>query len=273
MKYYLKTTLIFLFILYSSQVLSAKTEVFVSILPQQYLVEQIGAEQVSVTVMVKPGQSPETFEPSPKVMARYAQADVYFTIAMPFEKVWINRVASLNQSIQIVNTQILTQNAQKFDPHTWLSPLLIMQQANIIKDELIRLAPDHKAYFLTNYKRLIKNINALHQQLSALFKANNKHRFITFHPAFSYFSREYSLTQKAIEVEGKEPSAKQISRIISEIKEQKVHYIIVEKQFNQVIARTIAHSVSAQLLVVDPLALDYLSNMRDLAEKINKALF
>ena len=55
--------------------------------------------------MVKPGQSPETFEPSPKLMSLYSRADVYFTIGMPFERVWIDRVASLNQTISIKSTQ------------------------------------------------------------------------------------------------------------------------------------------------------------------------
>ncbi|MCU7939484.1 MAG: zinc ABC transporter substrate-binding protein [gamma proteobacterium symbiont of Bathyaustriella thionipta] len=286
MNNYLKIHILFFFFILPSWAYSAKIEVFVSILPQQYLVERIGGEQVNVSVMVKPGQSPATFEPSPKVMSVYSKSDVYFTIGMPFEQVWINRVASLNSNVSIVQTQpdendtgsqkdhvLLPGHHHSFDPHTWLSPVFLLEQAKIIAVELTRLSPENKDYYYNNYNKLSFEVNVLNEELLVLFKENNKTNFVTFHPAFSYFARQYGLTQVAIEVEGKEPSAKQIAQVINRIKNKNVKYILIEKQFNKVIPQTIAHSVGAQLLIIDPLALDYLPNMRDIAEKINRALF
>ncbi|MCU7799160.1 MAG: zinc ABC transporter substrate-binding protein [gamma proteobacterium symbiont of Lucinoma myriamae] len=286
MNNYLKLYTLIFFILFSSLAHSAKIEAFVSILPQQYLVETIGGDRVNVNVMVKPGQSPATFEPSPKVMSVYSKSDVYFTIGMPFEQIWIKRVASLNDDISIVKTQpaendssshdnhvLLPGHQHSYDPHTWLSPVLLLEQAKIIVAELSRISPQNKKYFLNNYNVLHDKINVLHNELLLLFKDNNKSKFVTFHPAFSYFARQYGLTQIAIETNGKEPSAKQISQVINRIKDKKVKYILIEKQFNKVIPQTIARSVDAQLLIIDPLALDYLTNMKDIAEKINKALF
>lgn len=276
--------LVFILILASSVSLKAATiEAFVSILPQQYFVQRIGGDRVNVNVMVKPGQSPETFEPSPKLMSLYSKADVYFTIEMPFEQVWIDRVASLNQRVSVVNTQPHSDSQSpllphqhsrnKFDPHTWLSPVLAIAQAKVIVHELSRLSPEDKELFFSNYKELERELNVLDDELSRLFDARNGLNFVTFHPAFSYFAQQYSLTQLAIEVEGKEPSAKQIAQIVNRIQDKNVAYILIERQFNQMIPKTIAHSVGAKLLVLDPLALDYLSNMRDIAAKINKALF
>lgn len=276
--------LVFILILASSVSLKAATiEAFVSILPQQYFVQRIGGDRVNVNVMVKPGQSPETFEPSPKLMSLYSKADVYFTIEMPFEQVWIDRVASLNQRVSVVNTQPHSDSQSpllphqhsrnKFDPHTWLSPVLAIAQAKVIVHELSRLSPEDKELFFSNYKELERELNVLDDELSRLFDARNGLNFVTFHPAFSYFAQRYRLTQLAIEVEGKEPSAKQIAQIVNRIQDKNVAYILIERQFNQMIPKTIAHSVGAKLLVLDPLALDYLSNMRDIAAKINKALF
>lgn len=286
MNNYLKLYTLLFFILFSSLAHSARIEAFVSILPQQYLVETIGGDRVNVNVMVKPGQSPATFEPSPKVMSVYSKSDVYFTIGMPFEQVWIKRVASLNDDISIVKTQpaendssghdnhvLLPGHHHSFDPHTWLSPVLLLEQAKIVVAELSRISPQDKNYFLNNYNKLSDKVNVLHNDILLLFKENDKSNFVTFHPAFSYFARQYGLTQIAIEMDGKEPSAKQISQVINRIKDKKVKYILIEKQFNQVIPQTIARSVDAQLLIIDPLALDYLTNMKDIAEKINKALF
>ncbi len=264
---------------------SDKIEVFVSILPQQYLVQQIGAERVNVNVMVKPGQSPETFEPSSKLMSRYSIADIFFTIGMPFEQVWIKRVASLNQHISVVNTQradkelkenlMLSrrQHQHHYDPHTWLSPVLFLAQAKVVVAELIRMAPQDEQYFFAHYQQLETKIKNLDKELKQLFEQGKKYHFITFHPAFSYFAQQYGLRQEAIEVDGKAPSARQITHIIKRIKNKQVKFILIEKQFNQNIAQTIAQSVNAQLLVIDPLAWDYIDNMKDVANKINKALF
>lgn len=277
---------IFVFLLFLSYGASASTiEVFVSLLPQQYFVQRIGGDRVNINVMVKPGQSPETFEPSTKLMSVYSKAAVYFTIGMPFEQVWIARVASLNKAISIKSTQPDAKNRllaehdhegasqDNWDPHTWLSPVIAINQAQIIMHELSRLSPKDKDLFYNNYIKLEKELNVLNDELDKRFKAVDKENFITFHPAFSYFAHQYGLHQIAIEVEGKEPSAKQMARIVKRIKDKKVSYILVERQFNQLIPKTIAHSVNAQLLVLDPLAYDYINNMRDIADKINKALF
>ncbi len=279
---FVKVTGFICLVLFSSIAYSAKINVFVSILPQQYIVERIGGEYVSVNVMVKPGQSPETFEPSPKLMSLYSKSDVYFTIGLPFEQVWIERVTSLNDDVSIVKTQLANQQlikkmnkhgSHKLDPHTWLSPLLFLQQAKFVLDKLSELSPENKNKYLSNYNKLSDEVNSLHEYNSSLFKNNQNNKFVTFHPAFSYFSLQYGLTQISIEIEGKEPSAKQIARVINQIKNENVRYILIEKQFNQVIPKTIAESVGAELLVLDPLALDYLVNLKDIADKINRALF
>ena len=275
-----------------------QVEVFVSILPQKYFVERIGGEQVKVQVMVKPGQSPETFEPSPRLMARYSGADVYFTIGLPFEQVWIKRLASLNAAIKVVNTrpetkQLLQHTHQhdsdkyasdkhafkkyksheQWDPHTWLSPILAIEQARVIYNALRELQPDKAVLFENNFRQLEQQLIQLDQSIADLFSKTDKHEFLTFHPAFSYFANRYHLSQRSIEINGKEPSAKQIAALISELSDRQVPNILIEQQFNTVIALTIARSLNAGLLTIDPLAYDYIHNMQDIADKINRSLF
>ncbi len=271
-----------------AQAVAQKLDVFVSILPQKFFVERIGGEQVNVQVMVKPGQSPETFEPSPRLMARYSGANVYFTIGLPFEQVWIKRLASLNATIQVVNTRPETkqllqqthlhdsdkhQSHEQWDPHTWLSPMLAIEQARIIYHSLSDLQPANKALFEKNFRLLEQQLQQLDKSIASRFANTDKHEFLTFHPAFSYFANRYHLTQRAIEINGKEPSARQIARLIDELSVKHVPHILIEQQFNTVIARTIARSLNAGLLTVDPLAYDYINNMQDIADKINRSLF
>ena len=77
-------------------------KVFVSILPQKYLVERVGGERITVSVMVKPGLNPETYEPTPKQMADLNDSDLYFRMAVPFESVWIKRISFLNPDLRII---------------------------------------------------------------------------------------------------------------------------------------------------------------------------
>lgn len=81
----------------------AKTSVFVSILPQKYFTEKIGGELVDVSVMVTPGGSPATYEPSPRQMTKLTEAKAYLAIGVPFENAWLPRIANANRSMPIMH--------------------------------------------------------------------------------------------------------------------------------------------------------------------------
>ena len=71
-KHILTLTCILNLMLFAGNVCAEPIPVFVSILPQKYFVERIGGDEVNVEVMVKPGESPATFNPNPKKISRLA---------------------------------------------------------------------------------------------------------------------------------------------------------------------------------------------------------
>lgn len=73
---------------------AAQLPVTVSIPPQKYMVESIGGDLVNVTVMVPPGADPHTYEPRPSQLRALASSPLYFAIGVPFEDVWLDRMAS-----------------------------------------------------------------------------------------------------------------------------------------------------------------------------------
>ena len=79
-------------------------EVTVSILPQKYFVEKIAADKIQVNVMVKPGASPATYEPKTSQMRILSNSLAYFSIGVPFEKVWLEKFKNSNKDILIVDT-------------------------------------------------------------------------------------------------------------------------------------------------------------------------
>jgi zinc transport system substrate-binding protein len=82
----------------------AGTPVFVSILPQKFFVEKIAGELADVSVLVMPGASPHTYEPTPRQMAALAGARAYFAIGVTFEDIWLPRITGANPSLRIVIT-------------------------------------------------------------------------------------------------------------------------------------------------------------------------
>jgi len=97
--------LFFVFVWSGGNAMAAeKLPVFVSILPQKTFVQEIGGDRVSVQVMVQPGASPATYEPKPRQMAALAGAQIYFSIGVPFENVWLDKIATASPAMSVVRT-------------------------------------------------------------------------------------------------------------------------------------------------------------------------
>ncbi|MCA1944353.1 MAG: zinc ABC transporter substrate-binding protein [Desulfovibrio sp.] len=159
----------------------------------------------------------------------------------------------------------------ELDPHLWTSPRLVMQMAKTMAAALARKDPANAATYQANLDAFLKDVQALDDELTQLF-AGKGGRFMVYHPAWGYFARDYGLTQVSIELDGKEPSARELKNIIDEAKHAKVQLIFVQPQFSMKAAQTIARDIGAQVVPADPLAQDWLANMRAVANAFKTAL-
>ena len=82
---------------------SIPLKVFASVLPVQTFVESVGGERVDTEVMVLPGHSPATYDPSPKQVAALAEADLYVRVGVPFEDAWMKRIQATNPDLPILD--------------------------------------------------------------------------------------------------------------------------------------------------------------------------
>ena len=261
--------------------------VFVSILPQKYFVERIGGEQVKVEVMVNPGESPATFNPNPKKMSLLSQAKLYFSIGVPFETIWIDRIQSIHSNLQFVPLHDEAHDKSgtdqghghpsrhshgSSDPHIWTSPAKVKLMAKKIKETLVRAEPQKEKYFEANLRAFHNDLDALDRDIREILARSDNHRFLVFHPAWSYFAEDYGLEQISIEDGGKEPGARTLQKIIEKGKKLGIKVIFVQKQFSLSIAKKIAKMIGATVREMDPLAEDYLENMRLTATAISGAL-
>ncbi len=249
--------------------------VFTSILPQKYFVEKIGGSRVQVEVLVGPGKSPATYEPSPHQIEDLGSSDILFTIGVPFEKAFLPAIESTLDSLQIVDTSAGIQkrnlNEAAKDPHIWLSVRLVKIQAENIYNALLLKDPAGEQEYTRGYTALLNELENLDAELSAALAPCSGSKFFVFHPAFGYFAEDYELTQIAIEIGGKEPVPSKLEEIIREAKEQNVKIIFVQPEFSRSSARAIAEAIEGTVVMLNPLNPDYINNLKAISDEVQKA--
>ena len=161
---------------------------------------------------------------------------------------------------------------QGYDPHTWMSPMLVKVQAANIRDGLIKIDPEGRSVYEAGYRAFAEDLDALHMHIATVLAPVRGDRFFVYHPSFGYFADEFGLKQIPVETGGKSPSAKQLADVIDEAKRDGVKVIFVQPQFDSKSARTVANAIGGVVVTIDALARDYLTNMEDLARKIEKGL-
>jgi zinc transport system substrate-binding protein len=280
--------------------------VIVSIVPQKYFVQQIGKGLVDIHVMVMPGASPHTYEPKPQQMAAVAKGSIYFSIGVPFEKVWLPKIVATNPSLKVVPTDVgikkLPMHAHRhpaeeehpektphekaaahgededhsengiLDPHIWTSPPLVAIQAQSILTALQEVDPAHRAEYEANYNTFLADITALDADLRATFAGKQGLQFMVFHPAWGYFAHTYGLEQVPVEIEGKAPKPAQLQELIEHARERGIKVVFVQPQFSTKSAALIAAEIGGEVIFADPLSDDWAGNMRAVAQQFKAAL-
>ena len=258
--------------------------VFVSILPQKYFVERIAGPCTLRRLRV--------VEPKPAQMTALADASVYFSIDAPFEATWLDKLADINPNLNLVNTaagitkRVMAEEHHhegeeegadheeegELDPHIWLSPRLVAQQATIIHDTLVSMLPDEKSIYDANLSAFLADIDTLDTTLKEEFSTIASHSFMVYHPSWGYFADDYGLTQISVEIGGTEPSASELASLIDEAKEHDIHIIFAQPEFDSRSAETIAEEIDGKVVMIDPLAENWLENMNTVGQDLAEGL-
>jgi zinc transport system substrate-binding protein len=283
-----------------------RIDVFVSVPPQAYFVERVGGDRVNVHVMVEPGRSPHMFEPTPKQLVDLARAKLYFAIGLPFERQFLPKVRSANPDLVVVHTQKgvpyrlmrskpLERDRDEFqvkskkvtghvhgqgprgpspipDPHIWLDPKLVKMQAATIAAAFEKLDPKGASQYRKNLSSFIAALDRIDGKIARELAPFKGRPFYVYHPAFGYFADAFGIDQISIEVDGKEPGGSELVGIIKAARENGARTIFVEPEFSKARARVVATAIGGSVVILDPLAKDYIANLESMAKKISQAL-
>lgn len=158
-------------------------------------------------------------------------------------------------------------HAHGIDPHIWTSPRALQHMTANAYEAIHALWPDSVKY-TENHARLQEQLAALDARTAGKIAASGVRYFIIYHPALTYYARDYGLQQVAIEDDGKEPSARALARLIEQARRDSVRTIFYQSQFPASAVEVIARDIEAQSVAIDPLKEDVIANIDSLTDLI-----
>lgn len=269
-----------------------KPVITVTLEPQRYFTEAVAGDKFTVVSMVPKGSSPETYDPIPQQLVSLGDSKAYFRIGyIGFEQTWMDRLMNNTPHIQVFDTSkgidLILNNDEPgkrhghhshdghihaVEPHIWNSTTNALIIAGNTYKALCALDKDNEPYYRNRYDSLCQRIqhtdSLIRRQLSAPGASKS---FMIYHPALSYFARDYGLHQISIEEGGKEPSPAHLKELIDLCKAEDVRVIFVQPEFDKRNAETIAQQTGTKVIPINPLSYDWEAEMLNVANALASA--
>lgn len=240
-----------------------KLQVVASFYPLYFFSSEVGKDKASVHNMTPAGAEPHDYEPTTRDIALIEKSNLLILNGVNLEA-WAKNIENMlhGQNIIIVEAAygLASQNTEENgktvqDPHIWLDPKLAIEMVKRISNGYYAADPVNKAYYETNEKNIIQELESLDQEYRTGLQNCRVRDIVTSHAAFGYLAKEYGLNQ--ISVTGlspdAEPSAKQLAEVAKVAKEKNIKYIFFENLVSPKLSETIANEIGAQTLAFDPL--------------------
>lgn len=275
---------------------AAPLKAVVTIFPLGDLLKRVGGGLVDVEILLKPGQSPHTYEPSPGDMKWIERSDVVVMAGFGLES-WLDKLlkASPKKGRLEMDISKAVKNPISADPHDgahegrghgsinphyWLDPEIMADAAMLIGEKLAERLPAESKAIMSRANSVAGELMALDSEISKRLSGLGLGKdFVAFHNAWPYFARRYGLRIVGVieTAPGREPSAQHIVRLVNEIKRSKARAVMVEPQFSQRLGQTLASEAGVKTALVDPIggspgAQSYFDLMRNNATRFEEAL-
>lgn len=308
------------------------SKIGVSIGVQEQIIKELMPNAKVITLLAK-GQDPHTYEPKPKDMLEFSKADLYFSIGVEVEEVWLKKLAE-NTKVKIIASdkgvkkmpyshEELEEHHHDHhhehsgdehhhhdhhhdhhhehsddehhhhdhhhhdehhhdhhhdhhhhehsgdDVHIWTSIKNLKIIASNMTNALIKKYPEQKKQIQSNFYKYEDKLKLLDQRLKNLLADTKIKGFISSHPSWGYFAKDYQLKEYTLELDGKEIKPKQLAKIINIAKDKKACLILKAPQFSDNLAKTIQKESDLNIVSIDPLADDFLQELLKFATLIH----
>ncbi|MCQ9278797.1 metal ABC transporter solute-binding protein, Zn/Mn family [Staphylococcus borealis] len=258
-----------------------KLEVKTTVYPLKSFAQQIGGKYVDVESVYPNGVDPHTYDPSQKQMVDIGKSDLFVYTGDNLDPVAKKIAKAINDKDKTLSLEAaLDKNSDllkgeehehehehgeehdhdhgeehehhhhgKYDPHIWLDPVISQKFAKEIKDELVKKDSEHKDYYEDNYKKLVKDLKGIDKDMKQAVKGNEGKTVYISHDSIGYLADRYNFKQEGIQnMNAEEPSQKDLTNIVKQIKEDKVKYILAEENVSNKVAETVRKETDAETI-------------------------
>lgn len=260
---------------------SEKPILTVTLEPLRYFTEAIAGDNYEVVSMVPKGSSPESYDPTPQQLVNLSKSQAYFRIGyIGFEQAWMKKLEANCPNMKVYDTSkgidLIRDKGHwhgdhfhegGVEPHVWNSTQNALIIADNIYQALCELDSTHKEDYQKRLDVLKETIRQTDANVRTLLEKADS-TFLIYHPALSYFARDYGLKQVSIEEGGKEPSPAQLKTLIETCRNENVHTIFVQQEFDQRNAQLIANELGVNIVSINPLSYDWVKEMIRIAEAL-----
>ena len=222
------------------------------------LVKQVGGDRAEATSLVGPNGDAHVFEPSPADSKRLGDSAVIVVNGLGLEG-WLARLikTSGTKAPEIVASKGVKplagtgEERGKSDPHAWQDIANTKIYVANIRDGLSAADPAGKDAYASNAVKYLATLDALDKEVRAAIASipAQSRRIITTHDAFGYFGKAYGMefiAPQGVSTES-EASARDVARIIRQIKAQKVPAVFLENVSDPRLISTIAKESGAKI--------------------------
>jgi zinc/manganese transport system substrate-binding protein len=225
------------------------------------LVRNVGGDRVAVTTLVGPNSDAHVYSPAPGDAKELAAAKIVFVNGLGLEG-WMTRLVSASgtKAPMIVVSAGVTPRRMPdedkpgrlvTDPHAWQSVADAKIYVANIRDGLAATDPAGKAIYDANAQAYLGKLDALEQEITTAIAGipAERRKIITTHDAFGYFGAAYGMSFIAPEglSTDAEPSAKDVARIIRQVRKQKIPAVFLENVADPRLMAQIARETGAAI--------------------------
>lgn len=267
----------------SKQQQSEEPTVTVTLEPLRYFTEAIAGDKFKVVSMVPKGSSPETYDPTPQQLVNLDKSTAYLRIGhIGFEQAWMDKLTTNAPHLKIFDTSKGIDVIQEaghdhgdhhheggIEPHIWNSTRNASVIADNIYAALCELDSENEPYYKHRRDSLQQIIAQTDTEVRNQLQ-NADSTFLIYHPALSYFARDYGLKQISIEEGGKEPSPAHLKELIETCRRDNARVIFVQQEFDTRNAKLIADELGITVIPINPLSYEWQEEMINVAKALAK---
>jgi zinc/manganese transport system substrate-binding protein len=217
-------------------------------------VKNVGGDRVDLTTLVGPDSDVHVYVPPPADARKIGGAKLIVINGLGLEG-WLPRLLQLSGEktpiVTATNGIAPLRLGSEADPHAWQSVANAKKYVANIRNALIAVRPADAELFGKNAEAYLAKLDALDGEVRQAIAQipQGKRKVISTHDAFGYFASAYGvqfIAPLGVSTET-EASAKDIARIIEQIRAEKIPAVFLEKMSDPRLIRRIAAETGARI--------------------------